>query len=184
MRVRPCVGHDGPCWQHSGGELLTYRHSPCSGDSAPQVYMPLPPLCRLFKASFWQLMALAAVAANGGTWGDTAILVTNVGLAAAPILPLCYAPENKRRRTCAVPAPSAAGKHQPAPAPLMPLLASAGAELAQQPRLGGGDHESQHRAVRCVFAAAASPAAALLQACMRSCVCTGRRAGTGCFWPS
>jgi hypothetical protein len=45
-------------------------------------------LGRLFKASFWQLMVLAAVAANGGTWGDTAILVTNVRLAAALMLPL------------------------------------------------------------------------------------------------
>ena len=51
----------------------------------------MAPLCRLFKASFWQLMALAAVAANGGTWGDTAILVTNVGLAAAAAAPAATA---------------------------------------------------------------------------------------------
>lgn len=36
---------------------------------------PLLPAHRRFRAQFWQLVALAALAANGGTWGDTTILV-------------------------------------------------------------------------------------------------------------
>jgi hypothetical protein len=35
-------------------------------------------LCRRFRAQFWQLCALAFIAANGGTWGDTSILTTNI----------------------------------------------------------------------------------------------------------
>ena len=39
---------------------------------------PLPPLCRRFTVTFWQLVGLTALASNGGTWLDTATLVTNV----------------------------------------------------------------------------------------------------------
>lgn len=34
--------------------------------------------CRRFHAQFWQLLFLAFIAANGGTWGDTSILTTNI----------------------------------------------------------------------------------------------------------
>jgi hypothetical protein len=103
----------------------------------------------LFQARLWHLAALAALAANGGTWGDTATLVTNVGgCAMAATAPQSSAPRGGQRPALphgimhlhTLTPPHIARRHT------HPLL-RAGAQLPLQPRLGGGRAQGGHRPV-------------------------------------